>query len=520
MKTLKEIIKNNDTPIEFQLFDSTFTVSANRHIYTELRKKYVLIAKNEYEKYLDLEIGYKKLDDLIENADSSFEQSLKNIIRVVVNDAVSVNILSLNADTIYSEYYKAGYADQFKNAYKAFYDPYSKIMAILQANKEFRRDVDDAGARFNRSVDSGDVFNLDGRFESALMNASDKSNAKKEFKALFQNDKMRNSLRNGYFNSLINFYHYIVNFFPKKGDIKFSDWTTNASCQKANAALDNMLNTDLSEEQKKETILLILKNNPYLDGAYPVFASTFPSLTKQFVIMANFFGAPSIISKVNNDLIAYVNENIGETEADVDYCKSLLLQKLSEVGLSKESAAPVYAVIQERSDQLDLEYRTVEGAVFETRDEADAARTSFAEHEDMLKKDCAEFILRSDYTDHIEAIRTLPIAQSISVLYAMKYEQRLSEFDKKCKAAALYEEANSSEKRSLKNRLASIGQSSDTQKSAWEEVTHNGQYSLSDIMSGMPDEKGIMNTVGDIGNTAVDKAKAAVGKLKGLFGKK
>lgn len=520
MKKLNEIIESSNTPVEFQLFDSTFTVSAARHIYTDLRKKYVAIANDAYNKYLELESSYKKLDDLIENADRAFEQAIKEIIPTVVNDAVSLNILSLNANTVYSEYYKAGYADQFKNAYKAFYEPYNKIMATLQSNKELRKNIDNAGASFNRAIGSDDAFNLDGRLESALMNASDKSDAKKEFKAMFQNDKMRNSLRNGYLNSLINFYHYIVNYFPKKGDVKFGDWTTNDSCKNASAALDNLRNASLTDEQKKDTVILILKNNPYLDGAYPVFANAFPSLTKQFVVIADFFGAPAIISKVNNDLIAYVNENIGETEADVDYCKSLLLQKLSEVGLSKESAAPVYAVIQQRSDQLDLEYRTVEGAVFDTRDEADAARASVAENEDILKKDCAEFILRSDYTDHIEAIRTLPIPQSISVLYAMQYEQRLAEFDKKCKAAALYEESNSSEKRSLKNRLASIGTSSDAQKSAWEEVTHNGQYSLSDIMAGKPVEKGIMGTAGDIGNAAADKAKAAAGKLKGLFGKK
>ena len=101
----------------------------------------------------------------------------------------------------------------------------------------------------------------------------------------------------------------------------------------------------------------------------------------------------------------------------------------------------------------------------------------------------------------------------------MQYEQRLSEFDKKCKAAALYEEANSSKKISLKSRLASIGTSSEAQKSAWEEVTHNGQYSLSDIMAGKPVEKGIMSTAEDLGNVAADKAKAVAGKLKGLFGK-
>ena len=102
----------------------------------------------------------------------------------------------------------------------------------------------------------------------------------------------------------------------------------------------------------------------------------------------------------------------------------------------------------------------------------------------------------------------------------MQYEEKLKEFDKKCKAAALYEEANSGAKMSLKNKLASIATSSDAQKSAWEEITHNGQYNLSDIMAGKPVEKSVIDSVGNIGGAAADKAKAAAGKLKGLFGKK
>lgn len=508
MKKLNEIIQTC-TPLEFQLFDGTFNVSAERHVYTQLRKKYIAIADEAYQNYLEIEKSYKTLDDLINNADVSFERAVKEILPIVVNDAVSMNILSLNANTVYSEFYKEGYVDQFKNAYNEYYNTYTEINDTLLANKEHRKNIDRA-----MGYSGGDIL------QSALMNAGDKSDAKKAFKAMLNDEDMRSELRNGYRNGLINFYHYIINAFPKKGDVKFGDWTTNASCSNARAALDNMCNAQLSEEQKKETVLLILKNNPYLDAAYPVFADEYPSLTKQFVILADFFGAPSLIDKVNDDLIEYVNENIGETEADVDYCKSLLLQKLSEVGLTQEAAAPVYAVIQERSDQLDLEYRTVEGAVFETRDEADAARSAVTENEAVLKKDCSEFIFRSDYTNHIDTVRTLPVPQSIIVLYAMQYEQRLTEFDKKCKAAALYEAANSGEKMSLKNKLASLTSSSDSQRSAWEEVTHNGQYKLSDIMAGAPVEKNVMDTVGNIGSAAADKAKAAAGKLKGLFGKK
>lgn len=515
MKKLNEIIQNNSSPVEFQLFDGSFTVSAERNVYTSLRKKYVEIADEAYSQYLEVENNYKKLDNLVETADSFFEESIKKAILEVVNDAMSVGILTLDTNTVYREYYENGYVNKFKNAYKAFSDPYYEAKAELEALKSQRKSVDNALSGY-----SDDYFNIGGRMESALMNAGDKSDMKKAFRALFENTGMRNDLKDGFWLGILNLHCYIVNAFPKKGNISFGGWTTTDSCNKASAALNNMKNSSLSAEQNKQFVQLILENNPYLDSAYPAFADRFPEYSKQFVILADYFGAPSIIKKVNDELISYVNENIGQTEADVDYCKSLLNQKLSEVGLSFEAAAPVYAVIQARSDQLDLEYRTVEGAVFNTRDEADAARASIAANESILKKDCSEFIMRSEYVDHIEAIRTLSIPQSLTVLYVMQYEQKLSEFDKKCKVALLYDQSINGEKKSLLNRISSITTSAETQKAAWEEITRNGQYSLSEIMAGKPEEKGLAGTAGNIGNAAADKAKAAAGKLKGLFGKK
>lgn len=516
MNSLKFIIDNYNVNKEFSLLGKTFIVSSGRNVLAHLRSKYLILADEMYNSYLATDNGYKNLEELVENARSTFESLIMNKITEVVNDAISVGIFTLDASLVFKEC-KTSYFNCFYDAYNAFAKPFNATNATLEKHKEARQKSSQyaMGYAVRNNVSANDIIS-----ENIGENIAEKAEAKKKFKELFKNQQLRNKLKNSVRSCCFNLYAYIVDQFPKKSNIVFSGNVTNNDVKNANAIFNNISNPALSEEQKIEFVHKILESNPYGDDYYVTFAKLFPDNTVEFIKIADFFGAPSIISKVNNDLIAYVNENIGETEADVDYCKSLLLQKLSEVGLSKESAAPVYAVIQERSNQLDLEYRTVEGAVFETRDEADAARASFAENENVLKKDCADFIMRSDYTDHIDNIKMLSVPQSIIAVYVMRYEQRLSEFDKKCKAAALYEEANSSEKRSLKNRLASIGQSSDTQKSAWEEVTHNGQYSLSDIMSGMPDEKGIMNTVGDIGNTAVDKAKAAAGKLKGLFGKK
>lgn len=489
MKNLNEIISSSNTPVEFSLFDGSMTVSANRHIYTDVRNKYAEIADNALDQYLEEENTFQSLEDIVDNAKRAFKKVLNQAIQEVVNDAISVGIMTLDANTVYDEYCKAGYDDSFNEAYDAYANTYNEAKGEVALAK-------------SRSVDASDV----------LLAAAMKSDMKTMFKNMFKDERMRTNLHDGVWNSVNSLRCYVIDYFPKKGNVRFSDNITNDSSNKASAALNNMQNNQLSDGQKKEFTKLILENNPFLDSAYVTFADIFPQYTKQFVIIGDFFRIKSIIRKANDQLIAFVNENMGSTEADLDYCKSLLEQKMSEIGLSMINAGPTYAVIQERAAQLDLEYRTVEGVILNSREEADATREAFSANAGILKKDCSELITRADYVEHINTIRALPIPQAITMLYAMQYEQKLNEFDKKCRLALLFEEANSGEKRSFKNRISSMASSSDAQKAAWDEVTHNGQYNLSDIMAGIPGEKGIAGAIDGIGKAA--------GKLKGLFGKK
>ncbi len=203
-------------------------------------------------------------------------------------------------------------------------------------------------------------------------------------------------------------------------------------------------------------------------------------------------------------LSKWVEENIGTTEDDAHNCRDELTRQIEEERLAPEKAANIYKTIDDKLKKLDEEYRTVETILFPTRDSADEAKAIIEENKEILYKPTSDFIFRFDYTAHIEAVKEVQLHEKLILRFTNKYEQSLKEFDKKCKNAKLYDDKLKGQKKTLKSFARSMFVSDDKQQKAWEELTHNGQYSLNEIM-GILDDNNTNN--------------APTGR-KGLFSKK
>lgn len=205
-----------------------------------------------------------------------------------------------------------------------------------------------------------------------------------------------------------------------------------------------------------------------------------------------------------DELTKWVNENIGTTEDDAHRCREELDKIISEKELDPEKATELYNIIDTRLKKLDEEYRTVEGFTFPTRESADETRAVIKEHRDILYKDTTEFIFRNDYLAHIEKIKTVPLIDKLIDHFTERYEKYLREFDKRCRNAKLYDDKRSGQKKSLKSLARSMFVSDDQQQRDWEAITHNGQYSIQEI----------------IGDADISGISSSLNGLKGLFGKK
>ena len=214
------------------------------------------------------------------------------------------------------------------------------------------------------------------------------------------------------------------------------------------------------------------------------------------------------IEILDNELVEqltkWVDENIGATEDEAHKCREELTKQIEEQDLNPEKAVNIYKTIDDRLKKLDQEYRTVVGFTFPTRESADEVKAVIEEHKEILNKPAADFIFRANFTEHIALIRTIPLPDKLVSHFAGKYEQYLKEFDKKCKNAKLHDDKLKGQKKTLKSFARSMFVSDDKQQKAWEELTHNGQYSLNEIMGILDDN---------------DTNNAPTGH-KGLFSKK
>lgn len=424
MKTLKEIQTLYTNSAELTVFDKTLQISAQRSCYTQLYKKYRSIADSLYERYLPIDKDYKKIEDLINDAPTSFNELINTGIDEVVKDAISIGLITTDAKIVKTQCKNGWYFSPFYDVYNQLENSYNTYNAIVKDSKE--------DMVFAATLSTSVAASVGGK--ALQKNAQAKAQLKELQDNLVQ---LRSNLREGFRSSCLNLHYYMINSFSEESCFDISGFPNKNSIEKAAGIYRNLLQTELSAEQKKEFICSILELNPYNDKYYVSFAEMFPENTAQFMKASTFFGTTALKDHLNGILSAFVSNNIGTTEDDAYKCRNELDVKVAEYGMDRVTAAPTYRIIEQRLALLDLEYRTVQGVVLDTREAADVARNDIDTHKDILENP-PQFIYRKDYTAYIEKIRNLPIRPEISAEYAKRYSEKLEEFDKQCIKALRY----------------------------------------------------------------------------------
>ena len=194
-----------------------------------------------------------------------------------------------------------------------------------------------------------------------------------------------------------------------------------------------------------------------------------------------------IDEKFIKEQIRYINEIIGFSEEDAPKCRCEIEKRVKEYELAPEKARALFDIIDERVIKMDQEYRTVEGFLFPTKESAEKTRAVIDKNKELLNKSPFSFVFRREYTEQIEKIKSLPIVEKLILRYIAPYERQLSEFDEKCKNALLFDNELKGRKVPFKERLKAMLVSNDKLERDWKSVTHNGKYSIYDVM-GIPEK--------------------------------
>lgn len=398
---VKEIIEGYNESVSFTNQVGTFTISPERVKYTLLRNKYYQIAKEVYDQYVSDWAHYQHCNAFRHLADRKLQKVLTEKMEEVKNDLISVGIFDVDTQSLMEYADQSGYFAEYQMAYDAFEQRVEQINGNLQyekAKREYRKEnrarwvggtfssrsnyIDDymhqaeLGMRNMAEGAGHTLFN-------AVGNAVSTSNANRQLNDLFRNQSVRDLLNNGVLNAVWNLHFVLMDFLLDKLNICTWDFPGTEEKGKAERMLGNINSTVLSDEERKGIIKEAFELNPYSEQLYKAMFDYYPEDVDNITELAEYFGC-DIESEKEKKAYEFLMENIGTTEEEAKSAKENLLEYYNKIGITDYENLPSYQHINSVLDKFDLEYRTVDGVVFDTRDDADLAKAELSDIQEFM----------------------------------------------------------------------------------------------------------------------------------------
>ena len=200
---------------------------------------------------------------------------------------------------------------------------------------------------------------------------------------LFRNQSVRDLLNNGVLNAVWNLHFVLMDFLLDKLNICTWDFPGTEEKEKAERMLGNINSTVLSDEERKEIMKEAFELNPYSEQLYKAMFDYYPEDVDNITELAEYFGC-DIESEKEKKAYEFLMENIGTTEEEAKSAKENLLEYYNKIGITDYENLPSYQHINSVLDKFDLEYRTVDGVVFDTRDDADLAKAELSDIQEFM----------------------------------------------------------------------------------------------------------------------------------------
>lgn len=399
---VKEIIEGYNEGASFSNEIGTFNVSANRVKYTQLRNKYYSIAKEVQSIYMNDWTRYPGCNAFRKLADRKVITLLEEKMDEVKNDLISMGIFDVDTKSLMTYADKSGYFAEYQMAYDAFEQRYQQINGNLQyekAKREYRKEnrarwvggsissrpnyVDqylhqaELGMR-NMAEGAGHTV------VNAIGNAMSTANANKQLDQLFRNKNVRDMFNEGVLQAVWNLHYVLMDFLIDKLNIYVWDFPAKDDIDKAERMLSNIGSSVLTEADRKRIIIEAFELNPYSDHLYQTMFDQFMDDADNISELAEYFGS-DINSEKEKKAYEFLMGIIGNTEEEAKQAKEKLLQYYQKVSLHEYENLPSYQHITKTLEKFDVEYRTVDGILFDTRENADIAKDELPHIQEFME---------------------------------------------------------------------------------------------------------------------------------------
>lgn len=445
---LKTILETENHDVTVSLCGKPYVISAERNIYNAVRAKYGAMAEAAELRFEEEFKKLKDIDELIEKVPDLFLEVCEEPLLEVVSDIISVDIYTVDKQTVIDKAFDGVYFDPFLKSYSEYDNTYNEIISELKGAEYAREQRKQNRARWqsatiggnaitawSNQLDAASMNAVEGIAHSifnAIGNAMDRAEAKRNMIKLFENDELRTDLISSVDFSCRNLYKLLIEIVTKNTSLKIRNIFPSKNDQaKAEAMHNNLKEIKLSKEKQEEFIRIIFTLNPYDYDYYMSIIDMFGDAEKEIEKYGELHGMDMIWTK-NGVLREFVKANLGKTEDDAHHCQELMNKRAEEIGLDNDKITSGRDIINDQLKKLDEEYRTVDDILFDTRDEADAAKKELEAIKtimDTIEAPTSESTLAYE-NDLLEKKKKIEEMQTeIKDKYVKKTDDYLQDFD-------------------------------------------------------------------------------------------
>lgn len=397
---IKEIFQNDNHEMEFVTVTGKVHVSKDRNMYNSIKKKYALIAGKVTQLYSQRYAQYEKADDILNKSYDDFYTCAEIAVVEVKNDLISMDRYDLDDGTILKYIEEHEYFESFYSVNDEINEMIMEVYGDLEANKQYRQARKDSRARWTGGTIGGSMMDAYAQqmqigvmnandwalhsIANAVGNATDKIKANALLKSIFNDKANKENLLRSVYNSILNLHMAIIDMLEEYTDTQISDIPNEKECDMAQRLLNNIESNSIPQDKINELYIQILELNPYNLGTYISMLKRYSDKENQLGTLAKYFSV-DLENEKDSIALEYVKANKGETEEDAHNAKVLLIDYCKEISLDVSDDHKCMKYINKRLYDFDLEYRTVDGVVCETRDGADFARQELTEIQKFME---------------------------------------------------------------------------------------------------------------------------------------
>ena len=381
---------------DFNVLNHNITLADSRVNYNKIRKTFCELADSCVHTFGEL---YKKnlsLKDVIRNAPQDALEAMQPAVDECIRYLISNDFYTIDADMFYDRYIYP--QEKWSDAFQTISDKYAEIILDKEQQAIYRKKC-----RENRGRWVGGGFGVQGAVKGAItagaMNMVEGAGyailngisgiissvaTDSKLDKIFKDSNTFYTLAEGVYDTVYAMHISLLNcIYEGTGDASLLEGSISDKATQTALVIMNNLPL-ISDVSKKEVALVeIFQLDPYLEEWYAYVYNEFGDVNGELERLALYFNI-SIISELKEKKIEeYYNKVNIETEDDAIKVKEQVIKlqnQLCYIGDSK-----IISTIESALEEFDIEARTVDGMLFETREEAELNRFELSHYIEMLK---------------------------------------------------------------------------------------------------------------------------------------